>query len=103
MTPKPPRVPVRATPNRYYETRGYPHAVILTFTEPCPFCDRYHSHGSATGELTAEGTYGHRIEHCSDHTHLTTVSGRRARVTDQNRCSGHGGYILVPEFPEVPR
>jgi hypothetical protein len=86
-----PRVRVTARPNRSF--RG---ALLLTFAEPCPWCGRLHTHGSSAG-LDADGTYGHRTDHCHDHTHAMRPDGKRARVTAANVCpNDHPGVILVP-------
>jgi hypothetical protein len=87
------RVPVRIS----RQNRQYPEAVLLTFTEPCPFCGQLHVHGSASATPGADGTYSERTVHCATHTHALTQRGRRAAVTDANRCpNDHPAYVLVP-------
>jgi hypothetical protein len=86
-------VRVYTSPNRYI-----PGAVILTFADPCPHgCGRYHEHGNPTAETDVDGTYGTRVPHCPDHTHELRADGRRAKLTDRNRCANaHPLYTLVP-------
>lgn len=57
-----PRVPVTVSPNTYARRHGDTDAVLLTFT--CPWCREVHSHGSGSGRLLTDGTYGYRTSHC---------------------------------------
>lgn len=87
-----PRVRVTTRPNP-----GYPGAVLLDFADDCPYCGRRHQHGNPTATPDSDGTYGHRVEHCGNHTHAVTASGRRAHVTRDNQCErDHPGYIVIP-------
>jgi hypothetical protein len=86
------RVHVTSRPNP-----SEPGAVLLTFAEDCPYCGQRHQHGDGTPETDADGTYGTRVPHCSNHTHEVNRQGRPARVTDQNICpNDHPLYVLVP-------
>lgn len=88
-----PRVRVTSRPNPDHDDG----AVLLDFAEDCPYCGRRHHHGSTSAEPDQNGTFGRRVPHCSDHTHATTASGRRARLTADNRCGEwHEQYVLVP-------
>lgn len=87
-----PRVRVTVRPNP-----GADDAVLLLFAEDCPYCGKRHEHGNPVPKPDSDGTYGHRVEHCANHTHVLTASGRRARVTRDNLCErDHPGYILIP-------
>jgi hypothetical protein len=88
----PHRVRVSTRPNP-----SYPDAVLFTFEEDCPYCGKRHTGHGGTGQLGADGSYGTRSIHCSDHTHVVTASGRRARLTRDNTCQEwHPAYVLVP-------
>ena len=67
---------VTARPNR-----RFPGYLLLTFVQPCYMCGRKHHHG---GALNPDGTYGHRLPHCS--TPKRGYPGRHERP-----------YLLVPE------
>jgi hypothetical protein len=87
------RVPVRISRSN----RDHPEAVILVFTEDCPYCGKRHQHGNPTAKLNAKGTYGPREPHCADHTHAVNAYGTRQRVTYANQCPNyHPNYVLVP-------
>lgn len=54
---------VSASPNGYGRKLGYPNAVILTFIDKCA-CGTRHVHGSISGNVGPDGTYGTRSPHC---------------------------------------
>jgi hypothetical protein len=98
------RVAVAVTPNTGWPYRGT-GAVLLTFVDPCPYCEYRHVHGQGTDRLDSNGTYGYRSGHCGDHTHELRADGRRARLNDWNRCENdHQNCLLVPatNVPAAP-
>jgi hypothetical protein len=83
--------------------RSYAGAFLADFTEPCPYCGVRHTHGAPAAKGAGEA-YGHRVPHCSNHTHATTRTGKRARLTADNKCRvSHPLYRLIQADPENPK
>ncbi len=44
--------------------RDYPGAIIVTVS--CPLCRKGHVHGLPSSQPDSDGTFGHRVAHCTD-------------------------------------